>query len=139
MLEGRTAVLPRLHEAEPGLAVREPELVRISWIRRLSRVCGSGGGRWLRICHEPDGNDAHRGSTRCRAQRRALLGVRNLARARHDHYCRARSQTVYDRTDSVLVAMLMHASLSACTFILGPERLTGWRSSPTASRLRRHG
>jgi uncharacterized protein len=32
---------------------------------------------------------------------------------------------VYDRTDSLLVAMLMHASLSACTFALGPERLTG--------------
>ena len=32
---------------------------------------------------------------------------------------------VYDRTDSLLVAMLMHASLSACTFALGPERVTG--------------
>jgi CAAX protease family protein len=32
---------------------------------------------------------------------------------------------VYDRTGSLLVAMLMHASLSASTFILGPERLTG--------------
>jgi membrane protease YdiL (CAAX protease family) len=32
---------------------------------------------------------------------------------------------VYDRTGSLLVAMLMHASLSACTFILGPPRLTG--------------
>jgi uncharacterized protein len=28
---------------------------------------------------------------------------------------------VYDRTGSLLVAMLMHASLSACTFILGPS------------------
>ena len=27
---------------------------------------------------------------------------------------------VYERTESLLVAMLMHASLSACTFILGP-------------------
>ena len=32
---------------------------------------------------------------------------------------------VYDRTGSLLVAMLMHASLSACTFILGPSTLTG--------------
>ena len=32
---------------------------------------------------------------------------------------------VYDRTDSLLIAMLMHASLSACTFVLGPERVTG--------------
>ena len=32
---------------------------------------------------------------------------------------------VYDRTGSLLIAMLMHASLSACTFILGPEKLTG--------------
>lgn len=28
---------------------------------------------------------------------------------------------VYDRTGSLLVAMLMHASLAACTFILGPS------------------
>jgi membrane protease YdiL (CAAX protease family) len=32
---------------------------------------------------------------------------------------------VYDRTGSLLVAMLMHASLSASTFILGPSA-TGW-------------
>jgi CAAX protease family protein len=32
---------------------------------------------------------------------------------------------VYDRTGSLLLAMLMHASLSACTFMLGPEKLTG--------------
>jgi membrane protease YdiL (CAAX protease family) len=30
---------------------------------------------------------------------------------------------VYDRTGSLLVAMLMHASLTACTFILGPSAL----------------
>jgi membrane protease YdiL (CAAX protease family) len=32
---------------------------------------------------------------------------------------------VYDRTGSLLIAMLMHASLSACTFVLGPEKVTG--------------
>jgi CAAX protease family protein len=32
---------------------------------------------------------------------------------------------VYDRTGSLLIAMLMHASLSACSFILGPEKVTG--------------
>ena len=32
---------------------------------------------------------------------------------------------VYDRTGSWLVAMLTHASLSACTFILGPSMVTG--------------
>jgi membrane protease YdiL (CAAX protease family) len=32
---------------------------------------------------------------------------------------------VYDRTGSLLVATLMHASLSACTFILGPANVTG--------------
>jgi membrane protease YdiL (CAAX protease family) len=32
---------------------------------------------------------------------------------------------VYDRTGSLLVATLMHASLSACTFILGPAKVTG--------------
>ena len=32
---------------------------------------------------------------------------------------------VYDRTGSLLVAMLMHASLSACTFILGSPLVTG--------------
>jgi membrane protease YdiL (CAAX protease family) len=32
---------------------------------------------------------------------------------------------VYDRTGSLLIAMLMHASLSACTFMLGPEKVTG--------------
>jgi len=32
---------------------------------------------------------------------------------------------VYDRTGSLFVAMLMHASLSACTFILGPAVVTG--------------
>ena len=32
---------------------------------------------------------------------------------------------VYDRTGSLLIAMLMHASLSACTFVLGPEKATG--------------
>ena len=33
---------------------------------------------------------------------------------------------VYERTGSLLVAMLMHASLSACTFVLGPEKVTGF-------------
>jgi len=32
---------------------------------------------------------------------------------------------VYDRTGSLPIAMLMHASLSACTFALGPEKVTG--------------
>lgn len=32
---------------------------------------------------------------------------------------------VYDRTGSLLVAMLMHASLTACTLILGPVALSG--------------
>jgi len=32
---------------------------------------------------------------------------------------------IYDRTGSLLVAMLMHASLSACTFILGPLGISG--------------
>jgi hypothetical protein len=32
---------------------------------------------------------------------------------------------LYDRTGSLLLAMLMHASLSACTFILGPATPTG--------------
>jgi CAAX protease family protein len=32
---------------------------------------------------------------------------------------------VYDRTGSLPIAMLMHASLSACTFVLGPEKVTG--------------
>jgi CAAX protease family protein len=32
---------------------------------------------------------------------------------------------VYDRTGSLPIAMLMHASLSACTFILSPSMVTG--------------
>jgi membrane protease YdiL (CAAX protease family) len=32
---------------------------------------------------------------------------------------------VYDRTESLLVAMLMHASYTACTFILGPLAIAG--------------
>jgi len=32
---------------------------------------------------------------------------------------------IYDETGSLLIAMLMHASLSASTFILGPEKVTG--------------
>ncbi|HSF15994.1 MAG TPA: CPBP family intramembrane glutamic endopeptidase [Vicinamibacteria bacterium] len=32
---------------------------------------------------------------------------------------------VYDRTGSLLIATLMHASLSACTFVLGPEKVAG--------------
>jgi membrane protease YdiL (CAAX protease family) len=32
---------------------------------------------------------------------------------------------VHDRTGSLLLAMLMHASLSACTFVLGPEKVVG--------------
>ena len=32
---------------------------------------------------------------------------------------------VYDRTDSLLVAILMHTSLTACTFILSPSTVTG--------------
>ena len=32
---------------------------------------------------------------------------------------------VYDRTGSLPVAMLMHTSLSASTFIIGPEKVTG--------------
>jgi hypothetical protein len=32
---------------------------------------------------------------------------------------------VYDRTGSLLVAMLMHASLSASTFVLSPEKVSG--------------
>jgi membrane protease YdiL (CAAX protease family) len=32
---------------------------------------------------------------------------------------------VYDRTGSLLVAILMHASLTACTFVLGPAWVSG--------------
>jgi hypothetical protein len=32
---------------------------------------------------------------------------------------------MYDRTQSLLVAVLMHASLTACTFILGPAVVAG--------------
>jgi uncharacterized protein len=35
---------------------------------------------------------------------------------------------VYERTGSLLVAMLMHASLTARTFILGPAWVSGWAS-----------
>ncbi len=32
---------------------------------------------------------------------------------------------VYDRTGSLLIAMLMHGMLTACMFILGPEKISG--------------
>ena len=55
-MKGDGAVLAGLHEAEPGLAVRQRALVRITRSRRLAWLCRSGGRRRLRLRDEPDGD-----------------------------------------------------------------------------------
>ena len=61
MLEGRRrAVLTRLHETDPSLAVRHRQFVRIIGRRRLSGIRRSHGGCWLRVRDEPDGDTTHR-------------------------------------------------------------------------------
>ena len=79
-LKGDGAVLAGLHEAESRLAVRQRALVRLSGIRRLSRLCRSGGRHWIRVRDQPDGNAIDRRPARCRAQRRALLGSPSFVR-----------------------------------------------------------
>ena len=44
---------------------------------------------------------------------------------------------VYDRTESLLVAMLIHASLAASTLILDPRRYQGLPSRPIVPRMGR--
>ncbi len=81
-LKGERAVLAGLHEAEPRLAVRQRALVRVSWVRRLSRLCRSDGRHRIRVRDQPDGDATDRRPPRCGAQRRALLrspGVRGAA------------------------------------------------------------
>jgi hypothetical protein len=81
MAEGRGAVLARLHEAEPRVALWQPALVRLSGIRRLSRLCGSRGWHRVRVRDEPDGHDIHPRPARCGAQREALLRSPEFMRA----------------------------------------------------------
>ena len=72
-MKGDAAVLAGLHEAESRLAVRQRALVRVSRVRRLSRLCRSDGRHWIRVRDQPDGDATDRRPTRRGAQRRALL------------------------------------------------------------------
>ena len=67
LLQGRGAVLARLHEAHAHLALRWSGGLRSPGRGRLARVCGSGDGHRLRVRHEPDRHQAGRGSPRRRA------------------------------------------------------------------------
>ena len=74
MHEGqRRAVLAGLHEAEPRLAVRQRQFVRLTRGRRFSWLCRSNRRRRLRLRHEPDGDTIDRRPAGCGAQRRTLL------------------------------------------------------------------
>src|SRR5687768_11123197 len=79
MHEGRRhAVLARLHEIHSDVAVRRRPLVRIAWCGRITRLCGSGGRRRLRVRDKPDGDSLDRRSARDGAQRRALRGAQEF-------------------------------------------------------------
>ena len=71
-------------KSTPALPFGSASCVRIARSRRRSRLCGSGGGRRLRVRDEQDGNAADRRPAGCGAQRRALLlhfdAVRRVAR-----------------------------------------------------------
>jgi hypothetical protein len=56
----RRPVLTGFHEVERRLAIRQPELVRVTRVRRLAWLCRSE--RCCRIClrHQPDGHDVDR-------------------------------------------------------------------------------
>ena len=69
----RRPVLARLHEVDPRLAVRQRQLVRVTRSRRRSWLCGSGGGRRLRVRDEQDGDAVGGRPAGCGAQRRTLL------------------------------------------------------------------
>ena len=56
-LKGDGAVLAGLHEAEPRLAVRQRQLVRVTRSRRLAWLCRSERRHRLRVRDEPDGDD----------------------------------------------------------------------------------
>src|SRR5687768_12436128 len=81
MPEGRGAVLARLHEAVRRVALWRHAFVRLSWIRRFSRIRGSSGWHWIRVCDKPDGHDTHWRPPRCGAQKRALRRSPELMRA----------------------------------------------------------
>ena len=60
MLEGGwCAVLTRLYEAGPRLAVRQCQFVRITGSRRLFRLCRPRSRHRICIRDEPDGNEAY--------------------------------------------------------------------------------
>ena len=86
MPEGRRAVLARLHEAEPRVALRQRALVRCSrGPAVLSALPIPTAGIGYGVRDQPDGHDVHRRPARCGAQRRALRGASKFMRARHDY------------------------------------------------------
>ena len=60
-------------KSTPGLALRQRQVVRVTRSRRRVWLCGSGGGRRLRVRDEQDGNAVVGGPAGCGAQRRTLL------------------------------------------------------------------
>ncbi len=81
MPEGpRRAVLIGLHEAEPHLAVRQRQLVRVTRSRRLSWLCRSERCCRLRLRDEPVGDAIDRRPAGCGAQRRTLFRDSGFAR-----------------------------------------------------------
>src|SRR5580765_5407667 len=80
MHEGGPAVLAGLHEAESRLAVRRHTVVRVSRVRRLSRIRRSGCRYWIRVRDQPDGDATQWRPTRSGTQRRALLCSPRLVR-----------------------------------------------------------
>jgi hypothetical protein len=71
--DGRFAVFAGLHEVRPHIVFRKRGLVRTSWIRRFSWLRGSESWRRLRVRHQPNGDNPHRGSARPRAAKRGVL------------------------------------------------------------------
>ena len=56
----------------PTWTFGSPALVRVSGVRRLSRLRRSGDGNWIRVRDKSDGDAIHWRPPRCGAQRRAL-------------------------------------------------------------------
>ena len=71
--EPRHPVLSRLHEVDPWAAFRQRQVVRVTGSGRRVWLCGSGGGRRLRVRDQQDGNAVDGGPSGCGAQRRTVL------------------------------------------------------------------
>ena len=67
-------------KSTPRLALRQRQFVRVTRSRRRSWLCGSGGGRRLRVRDEQDGDAVDGRPAGCGAQRRTLLRYSGFVR-----------------------------------------------------------